>query len=159
VIFLDQNILDSDNSELPLIIFIENLLNKYYKTNSSLRDAKPITIIVDCDSKRRLEIKSSLIDNGIVFNDGYEEIKFSSTVFNNEPIINKTTNGAKILKSSYVLKILSKETFISHILNIHSPSTFLLFSKQDFLLRFPSGQSVDIRYCENLKEVHYLLTP
>ena len=37
-IFIGKNILDADNSELPISTFIENLIGKYFKLNSSLRD-------------------------------------------------------------------------------------------------------------------------
>jgi hypothetical protein len=159
VILLGENILDANNSELPLLSFIENLISKYYKPNSSLRDAKPLTLILDCDKKKLLAIKGSLIDNEILFNDGCEEIKFSTEIFNKEPVVNKTDNGAKILKASYSVKIISKSTFDIHFTNINSPSSFLIFSKENISNRFPSGQLFEINYCDNLKEVHKLLTP
>lgn len=159
VILIDKYILDSNNSEMPLLSFIENLNNKYYKPNSSLIDAKPLTIILDYDKPKLLEIKRSLIDNGIVFNDGYEEIKFSNEIFNKEPIINKTLNGVKILKTSYSLKLISKSTFDLNFSNINVPNSFLIFSKENISNRFPSGQIIEIKYCDNLKEVHKLLIP
>ena len=157
VIFLGRNILEADNSELPLFIFIENLINKFYKINSSLRDAKPLSIILDAAKSQLLEIKRNLIDNKILFNDGYEEIKFSSEIFNEEPIINTTTNRTKILKSSYVLKLICRETFESNLSLINSPSSFLVFSKEEFPHRFQRGQFFEIKYCDNLKDVHKLL--
>lgn len=159
VILLGQNILDANNSELPLLSFIENLISKYYKPNSSLRDAKPLTIILDCDKPKLLDIKRSLIDNEILFNDGYEEIKFSNQIFNKEPVVNKTANAAKILKTSYSLKLISKSTFDTNFANINSPSSFLIFSKENIANKFANGQLFEINYCDNLKEVHKLLTP
>lgn len=159
IIFIGKNILNADNSELPLHSFIDNLVSKYYKLGSALRDAKPLTIVLDLNISERLAIKSSLIDSQIHFNDGYEEIKFSQDTFNREPIINKTTNGSKIQKSSYSLKLISKDTFEANIENINSPHALIVFSQSDFSQRFATGQFIDIKYCDNLKEVHKLLIP
>lgn len=158
-IFIGKNILDADNSELPLFSFIENLIGKYFKLNSSLRDSKPLTFILDCNKSTLLTLKRALIDSELLFNDGYEEIKFSNQIFNKEPIINKSGNGTKILKSSYFLKIVSKETLIQNISHINSPSSFLIFSNENINFRFSSGQLFDIKYCDDLKDVHKLLNP
>jgi hypothetical protein len=94
-----------------------------------------------------------------MFNDGHEEIKFSTQIFNKEPIINKSANGTKILKASYILKIVSKETFFQNFAHINSPSSFLIFSNENINNRFSSGQLFDIKYCDDLKDVHKLLNP
>lgn len=157
-IYIGNDILDSDNSELPLFNFIENLISKFYKLNTSLRDAKPLTFILDYDSQKLKTIKKELIDNEILFNDGFEEIKYSNFIFNKEPIINTTKNGIKLSKSSYVVKIISKETFENNITYINPPSVYLYFSKENNLLKFSNGQYFDIKHCNNLKEIHKLLT-
>ncbi|MBU3967141.1 MAG: hypothetical protein KKG76_07195 [Euryarchaeota archaeon] len=159
VIVIGKNIIAADNLELPLKSFLEILINKYYKLNSSLRNAKPLTIVLECDSQTLLDLKKHLIDKEIIFNDGFEEIKFSSNIFNQEPIINKTNNGAKILKSSYLIKVISKETLMKNISSITSPSVLINFSKNDISNRFSSGQFFDFQYCENLKDVFKLLAP
>lgn len=159
IILIGRNILDANNSELPLLTLIDNLVSKYYKSGSALRDAKPLTIVLDCERSERLAIKRKLIDSQIHFNDGYEEIKFSIETFNKEPVINTTTNGIKILRSSYLIKLISKETFETNISNINSPHSLIVFSQIDLLQRFTEGQFIDIKYCDNLKEVHKLLNP
>ena len=158
-ILIGKNILEADNSELPLFSFLESLISKYFKLNSSLRDSKPLTFILDCNKSTLLTLKRELIDNEIIFNDGFEEIKFSTHIFNKEPIINKSGNGTKIIKASYLLKIVSKETFIQNISQINSPSSFLIFSNENINNRFSSGQLFDIKYCDDLKDVHKLLNP
>jgi len=158
-IFIGKSILDADNSELPISTFIENLIGKYFKLNSSLRDSKPLTFILDCDKSTLLDLKRALIDNEVLFNDGCEEIKFSTHIFNKEPIINKSVNGTKIIKASYLLKLVSKETFIQYISQINPPSSFLIFSNENINNRFSSGQLFDIKYCDDLKDVHKLLNP
>ena len=158
IIVIGKNIIDTDNSELPLVSFIENLINKYYKLNSSLRNAKTLTIVLDCDAGILLNTKKQLIDNEIMFHDGFEGIKFSSQIFNKEPIINKTTNGNKISKSSYLIKLISYETLMNNITTITAPNVFINFSKNDVSKGFSTGQFFDFKYCENLKEVYKLLT-
>jgi len=158
-ILIGKNILEADNSELPLSSFIESLIGKYYRLNSSLRDSKPLTFILDCDKSTLLNLKRALIDHELLFNDGYEEIKFSSQIFNKEPIINKSVNGAKIIKASYLLKIISKDTFIQNISHINSPSSFLIFSNENINNSFSCSQLFDIKYCDDLKDVHKLLNP
>jgi len=158
-VFIGKNIIEADNSELPLFSFLESLIGKYFKLNSSLRDSKPLSFILDCDKSTLVTLKRELIDNEILFNDGYEEIKFSTHIFNKEPIINKSGNGTKIIKASYLLKIVSKETFIQNISHINPPSSFIIFSNENINNRFSSGQLFDIKYCDDLKDVHKLLNP
>jgi hypothetical protein len=159
VIVIGNEILTADNSELPIESFIENLVSKYYKLNSALRNAKPLTVVLDCDSTTLISIKRVLINIELSFNDGHEEIHFSSHFFNKEPVINTTTNAAKILKSSYSVKIISKTCFIANIATIQQPSVLLNFSKEDMPCIFESGQYFDFKYCENLKDIYKLLAP
>ncbi len=159
MILLGKNLLEADNSEMPLSILFEGLINRYYKLNHSLRDAKPLVVVLDCDKTELVNVKRNLIDFDLIFNDGFEEIKFSTQIFNREPVINVSNNAVKILKASYLIKIISKETLLNYLPQINSPSAFFIFSKDDYPIRFPNGQFYDIKYCENLKEVYKLLTP
>lgn len=150
--------MQTDNSELPIEDFIFNLISRFYKINSVLRDAKPLTLVLDCNDSELKKIKTFLIENNIVFNDGYEHIKFSYFIFNSKPIITKSKNGTKIINSSYNIKIISKNTFDNHFSTIEAPSAFINFSKSDILNTFPSGQFFDLKYCETLKDIHQVLT-
>jgi hypothetical protein len=160
VVVIGKEILIADNTEMPIESFIENLVSKYYKLNSALRNAKPLTIVLDCDSTTFIGIKRNLIGRELYFNDGYEEISFSSQHFNKEPIINTTTNGTKILKSSYLFKLISRTCLISNIAYIQQPSVLLNFSKKDLPSTFTANiQYFDFKYCENLKDIYKLLAP
>ncbi len=158
LIVLGNEIITADNSEMPLLSFIENLIAKYYKLSSALHTAKPLTFVLDCDLDGLTQIKKELIDSDIPFNDGCESIKFSSYIFNTEPIKNTTKSGAKISKSSYLIRIVSKDTFIREIAAIHTPNVVMIFSKETPAIGFSTGQFFDFKYCENLKDVYYLLT-
>ena len=157
IVLIGKNIINADNSELPIESFIENLINKYYKLNSSLRNAKPITIVLDCNQHILKGVKEYLIENETLFNDGYEYIKFSPSLFNKEPIITKSNNGQKIVNSSYMVKLISYDTFSQNISLITNPKILLTFSKEDLPERFPNGQFFDIKYCGELKDVFKLL--
>ncbi|MGE0635780.1 MAG: DUF4297 family anti-phage-associated protein [Bacteroidia bacterium] len=159
VIVIGNEILTAVNSELPIEAFIENLVSKYYKPNAALRNAKPLTIVLDCDSTTLNRIKRVLINNELSFNDGHEGISFSCHFFNKEPVINTTPNAAKILKSSYSVKLISRTCLIANIANIQQPSVLLNFSKADLPNTFTSGQYFDFKYCENLKDIYKLLAP
>lgn len=157
VILIGSKLLLADNTELPLNSFIENLLGKFYKLNSSLRNAKPLTISLDCDTRTLQELKKHLIDNEILFNDGFEDLKFSTQMFNKEPIINTTTNGNKILRASYLIKLISKNTLTNNISSITDPGIFINFSDSEVSNKFPTGQFFDFKYCENLNDVYKIL--
>lgn len=159
IIVIGNEILNADNSELSIESFIEILVAKYYKLNSALRNAKPLTIVLDCDSATMVSIKRVLISNDLSFNDGHEGVFFSSQHFNREPIINTTANASKILKSSYFLKLISRTCFIANIASIQQPSVLLNFSKDDLPNTFRGGQYFDFKYCENLKDIYKLLVP
>ena len=158
VILIDNDIIAANNTELPLNFFIENLIGKYYKLNSSLRSAKPLTIVLNCNTSTLQEVKKFLIDNEILFNDGYEDLKFSTQIFNREPLVNTTTNGVKILKASYLVKLISKETLINNISNVTDPSVFINFSNGDVTHKFNNAQFFDFKYCEDLQDVYKILT-
>ncbi len=159
VILIGNEVILADNNELPLESFIENLIEKFYKLNSSLRNAKPLTVVLDCDTSILLNLKRFMIDNEIIFNDGFEELKFSTSIFNKEPIVNTTTNGTKILKSSYQIKLISKNTWASNISEIVVPRVVINFSSSDALNHFSTGQFFDFKYCESFNEVFKVLAP
>lgn len=158
IILIGNEILQSDNSELPVEEFILNLISKFYRINSVLRDAKPLLLVLDCDESEMKRIKEFLIENNTIFHDGFEHIKFSHTIFNTNPIITKSKNSTKIINSSYVIKLISKNTFDSNFCKINAPTAFINFSKSDIVNTFPSGQFFDFKYCETLKDIHQVLT-
>ncbi|MFT3793305.1 DUF4297 family anti-phage-associated protein [Flavobacterium sp.] len=157
IILVGNNLVSADNTQLPLAAFIENATAKFYKPNSSMRNAKPLTFIIDADKAILHNLKKELIQREVIFNDGYEELEFSSTIFNIEPIINTSKNGAKISKASYLVKLISKETFMTNISGINSPSIFICFSDEDFPTRFSSGQFFEFKYCENLQDAFKII--
>lgn len=158
IILIGKNILTADNSEMSVIHFIENIVNKFYKMNSSLRDAKPLTFILDCNIIEIKKIKAFLIKDNWVFNDGYEHINFSPTIFNADPVKNISPNLTKIIKSSYFFRIISKSTFESNLDEILIPKIFLNFSNTDIVKKNHDSQFFDLKYCETFNDIHQVLT-
>ena len=158
LIVIGKELLNANNSELPIQSLIENLISKYYKLNSALRDAKPLAIVLDCDFDTLTGIKEYLISHDIVFNDGYEGIAFSSLHFNRGPLITTNNTGNRILKSSYLIKLISRSCFLENISAIQKPTVLLNFSREDLPAVFKTSQYFDFKYCENLKDINRLLT-
>jgi hypothetical protein len=78
-------------------------------------DIVPLTFVVS--DSLSIDVKKQLIIAGIIFNDGYEDIKFSKAAFDRKPIINRKClqNGraSESLDSiSFDLKIISSSTAI-----------------------------------------------
>lgn len=159
ILVIGSEVLLADNSNLPLVSFVENLIEHYFKEGSAFNNAKPLTLVLDCDTSYLHKVKSELIDKNILFNDGYEQVKFSSYVFNAEPIKNTNKAGTKIIKSSFLLKILSKSTFVDNISSIVKPDTLMVFSKDNQRVKFESSQHFDFKYCDNLSDIYFLLKP
>jgi hypothetical protein len=157
VVLIGKEIIEANNAELPIETFVENLIAKYYQLNSASRNAQPITIVLDCDEKTLKEIKRKLIDRNTVFNDGFEHIHFSSKIFNANPIITKSDNGSKITNSSYLIKLISKNTFDKNFEDIEAPTVFISFSNNDVSKQFTTGQFFDFKYCETFKDVFQVL--
>jgi hypothetical protein len=155
-ILISKELLSADHKELPIDAFVENLISRYYKWNTSLSTAKPLTFILDCNETKMKEIKRSLLTRQIVFNDGYETIEFSSHHFNREPV-NNTTRTGKLSKSSFQAKIISKATWDKHISTIDTPSVLINFLKDQNLSSISAGQKFSFPYCENLSDASYLL--
>lgn len=159
-IFLGKNIVEADNSELPTVELIQNLINKHYKVGTHLYNAIPPTVIIDADLDEIIEIKKQLLKLGIKFNDGHEHIQFNVDFFNDKPIINRKDKGNKIVKSSYSLKMITKQTFEIFKLNITKCSVFIYFSINDYIYQdFTDtySQFHDIKYCENNKDISKLI--
>lgn len=157
VFIISSGIMESNNSELNEVTFIENIINKYYKLGKALRNAKPITLVIDIGEHEINELKRRLIAEKVIFNDGLEHILFSSYVFNKNPVITKTRNAQKIQNSSYNIRLISKSTFMTNIEVIDSPRVLINFDVDQFLPNMGNCQIHEIKHCENLKEVNSIL--
>jgi hypothetical protein len=74
---------------------IHQMIKKHY--TKATYDVKPLIFVVP-DNKVE-EVKKTLIQEESVFNDGFESIKFSETLFFSKPIINRKTTASKATTS------------------------------------------------------------
>lgn len=157
-IIIGDDLLASDNSECPLETLIENLITKYYKMGTALHNAKPILMVLDCDNTILTKLKKHLIANEIYINDGYEHIEFNATALNRKPVVNTNPGHTKLLKSSFLIKIISYPILKSNKADIETPQVILHFSKAVCpYLKSSSYQLYDVKYCENLKDISTLI--
>jgi len=160
IIFIGKNILDADNSELPVSELVKNIIDRHYKVGTVLYNAIPPTVILELDLTGITTLKKELIKQGIKFNDGHENIEFNANLFNEKPIINKKGQTTKIGKSSYIIKLITNQTFEDFKTQITVGNVFIYFSDSDFTyqsLTNNTSQLHDIKYCNNLKDLSKLI--
>ncbi|MGA2298496.1 MAG: DUF4297 family anti-phage-associated protein, partial [FCB group bacterium] len=152
IIVIGRNILIAENSDLPVVSFIHNLINKYYKIGFVKYDILPFTLILDLEETQIIDLKKQLIKNGTKFNDGYEHIYFNNNIFLEKPIINKKKNSIRISKTSYELRIISKYTLDKNPEIIEKHHVLFYFSNEDYnyhQITDKKNQVIDIKYCKN----------
>ncbi|GAA4187333.1 hypothetical protein GCM10022252_20660 [Streptosporangium oxazolinicum] len=104
---------------------IEILATEHYGPGR-LHSAKPWTVVVEGADSDVGALKVSLINEGIVFNDGYESIAFSPEIFDTPPVIN--VNGSKIRSASHSIRIVGSDTYIKYMHELKSPHVIVSFS-------------------------------
>lgn len=91
---------------------IEILGNSSYGVGR-LTSTKPWTVIVDASNEQVVKLKIAMLKNGIVFQDGYEELEFQKDIFSQLPVFN--TKGSSIIKTSYNIRIMNMSSAQSYI--------------------------------------------
>lgn len=92
-----------------------------------LAKAKPWTVILEAESQELTEIKKALIQDGVVFRDGFESVLFSPEIFERPVIINTGDKHKKISAVSFELRLAALSTIESHIANLVAPDVVLCF--------------------------------
>jgi hypothetical protein len=69
----------------------------------TLRTARPWTVVLDAPPERAREIKTALVARDMMLHDGFEDLGFSSTLFDRGPLV--TGAGSKVTDTSYDLRI------------------------------------------------------
>lgn len=158
LLIIGREILESDNTELPISMLIENLINKYYKLKHCLRDAKPLTIILELSVEEIKHIKKDLAASGHLYNDGYEDVHFNPQIFNETPVVNLSSNQQKLAKSSFVLKLVTKESYEQQFENMPLPKVVIHCSiKTCSYLRSNQFHLFDIKHCTTLSDISTIL--
>jgi hypothetical protein len=119
-IFLDaEETVTAGIVKLSLADFIEYLALNVFTEKKSLYSGKPWTVIVDLDSQSMDELKQTLLQRGIVYNDGFEDFGFFPQLFQNDPVVNRTvTKGKpsdKLGRVSYKVRLARLESVLNHV--------------------------------------------
>ena len=135
---------------------ISDLLEAYYRKAS--KDLKPLTIIVNDPHIDGL--KTSLIDSGIVYNDGYEDRHFSYPIFSDNPVTNtKAGRNGKATESlgkiSFRLRLISFSTYAAITEHTLKSDMAYVFNLED--ARLPQGVPFISIDCLNAESINALL--
>ena len=76
-----------------------------------LHSAKPWTVILEGERESVKEIKKLLLTRNIVFHDGYEDLQFHVSSFDQKPVMNLRGISGTIRIVSYDMRIISLESF------------------------------------------------
>ena len=124
-----------ESSQLALKVLIEQIVTTHYYR--STHDIKPLTFVVNQPCIN--DIKTYLISQEILFNDGYESIEFNENIFFSKPIINKKISLSgkatqSLSKTSFKLRLISRSTFEK--ISTHSiiPERCYLFDAKEIKL-------------------------
>jgi len=129
LVFIDTTFLKRDSTGYGISQLILDLLEQHSLIDKKT-STKPLTIVVGAPDDEIISIKSFLIDSGLVFNDGYEQINFSADIFNRLPIINTTgVTGRKIGKTSYEIRLIGLSTYLKQLSVLDRPRTAIYFSE------------------------------
>ena len=157
VILIGERALRTTHPNMPLQSFVENLISQFFCVRKHMRDAQPITLIIEADQQSYKEIKREVLAKNIRFNDGYESVSFHPSYFNEPPVLNANKSG-KITKTSFSLRLLSHQTFSAHYQSLFDADVVISFSGISAPVGFvQKAQYFDVPYCENLQEVYRIL--
>lgn len=133
-----------------IVKFCGALVERQYKLGHALYNSVPPCIILESDLETVAKVKAGLIAENIWINDGYEHLAFNASFFNSPPIVNRKMTRTrtpraldKVDCSSYQLRMIGRDTFQSHSVNINSPDSLFL-TKLDSILPFEPSVHTDV---------------
>ncbi len=127
LIILESSHSPADDGLIDVAHLIEKLATSMYGAGK-LANARPWTVALNGSEEELTAIKTKLLSAGIIFNDGFEHIQFSPTIFDRDPIINLVGSGKAIKITSYDVRLVSAANYRAHKAEIRAPSTVVSFS-------------------------------
>lgn len=138
LIFLDQSYFggnDAKDDAQRCATFIQRMQEQYFFPRKTHCADIPLTFVIDASPSMILDTKKELLSRHVIFNDGYEHIEFTPTLFSERPLLNLRRVGKrasdKIEKASYLVRLLSAETYSRHASRCFTPDSVLFISDQD----------------------------
>lgn len=147
-LLLSKDFIENAETDLSVQQFIFDLANDY-PLKAQLYNTQEWTVIVEATAEKIKSIKGFLVDNGIHYNDGYEDVSFSKRYFNDMPVKTSTTNNTKILKVSHSLRLISADTFKSKMADVFDdnkkmPHVFINMGRSMTENQYFLGSSVSV---------------
>ncbi len=122
---LDRNLATKSGSSgmVKLCCF---LVDRFFKIGTALSDAVPPTVIIDGEDSLVNQVKNALLGQLVPINDGFEHLCFQPWYFDKPAVTSRTItrNGRptdKIGSASFVLRLISRKTYESHLPQLSRP--------------------------------------
>ena len=153
IIFIDHRTFGlSIKSLAELICNLMEILTPVGKLTSY----KPVTFVTDLDDIERKELKSYILDEELMINDGYEEITFKPDLFSRLPVCNTRAPGHKYIeKISYELKIVGLRNLEAHKDHLFGTSglVHLNFSTRTFSFLTEIAEIISISQLSDVNQI------
>jgi hypothetical protein len=124
-LFIGNNI--KETSEISFAELIDSIVHKYYlKANTRARGVvHPFNTVLQKSDDEIKRIKEGLIERNIWFNDGFKQYGFSEKYFNSNPVLETNKVDAKILHSSFFVRLISFDDFQKYEITLKPHKVFI----------------------------------
>jgi len=95
-----------------------------------LPKARPWTVVLEAGQQELTDFKRCLLEDGLVFADGFESIAFSPDIFDKPVLINTGKQHKKISAVSYDVRLVGLTTLETHASQIEAPDVVLSFRQE-----------------------------
>ncbi len=113
-----------------------------FREQHHLRSTLPLTIVLSEPKDRMLELKCEALRRGLTFNDGHEDLRFTATLFDAPPVIERRRVNRRLTdvigRASYCLRLVRSDTFAPHAQTLHTPHTLVIVGNNGTLPYTPA---------------------
>ena len=95
-----------------------------------LPKARPWTVVLEAEHQELTDFKRCLLQDGLVFADGFENIAFSPDIFDKPVLINTGKQHKRISAVSYDVRLVGLSTLEAHICHLEPPDVVLSFRRE-----------------------------
>ena len=102
-------LVDLSQTAVPDVARLAAALSRDFIGRNRLYSARPWSLILRGPVDRVRELKRTLLESSITFNDGFEEIWFSVAAFSQAPVLNTKGRGSSVIaRASYSLRLITE---------------------------------------------------
>lgn len=130
-LFIGKRFLANHNAEHTVASVVKNIVEEYFQIGKAFSSKNKVwTVVLDCDQPKFIEYKREIKRRGIkVFVRDSDE-DFDVKAFNEDPILN-TTSDDRIDKTSFQVKLITFEDFKTHQHDIQNIDVGIFFSGEN----------------------------